>query len=164
MIKFLLALALILGFVLPASAESVQLYASVDDSNSTVNLLGDVMRNDPAYDPYNQFAILRAGERDYRVYFGKDISKSSICYTYTPSSYNVQASIDRRVVSSGLNISKQGYWFVGNIDGSLASASVDNYNSNYVLGVVFMVVAVFVIFKMFRRHKSVSSSRYYSVR
>ena len=89
-----MAFALILGFVLPASAETVQLYASVDDSNSTINLLGDVMRNDPAYDPYNQYAILRAGERDYRVYFGKDISKSSICYTYTPSAYNVQAKWD----------------------------------------------------------------------
>lgn len=164
MIRFILAFALILCFVLPASAESVQLYASVDDSNSTVNLLGDVMRNDPAYDPYNQYAILRAGERDYRVYFGKDISKSSICYIYTPAAYNVQASIDRRIVSSGLNISKQGYWFVGNIDGSLASSSVDNYNSNYILGVVLFVVAVFLIFKIFRRHKSVSSSRYYSVR
>ena len=164
MIRFFLAFALILGFVLPASAETVQLYASVDDSNSTVNLLGDVMRNDPAYDPYNQYAILRAGERDYRVYFGKDISKSSICYIYTPSAYNVQASLDRRIISSGLNISKQGYWFVGNIDGSLASSSVDNYNSNYILGVVLLVVAVFLIFKIFRRHKSVSSSRYYSVR
>ena len=164
MIRFILAFALILCFVLPASAETVQLYASVDDSNSTVNLLGDVMRNDPAYDPYNQYAILRAGERDYRVYFGKDISKSSICYIYTPSAYNVQASIDRRIVSSGLNISKQGYWFVGNIDGSLASSSVDNYNSNYILGVVLLVVAVFLLFKIFRRHKSVSSSRYYSVR
>lgn len=164
MIKVFVVLSLIFAFVLPASAETVQLYASVDDSNSTVNLLGDVMRNDPAYDPYNQYAILRAGERDYRVYFGKDISKSSICYIYTPSYYNVQASIDRRIVSSGLNISKQGYWFVGNIDGSLASSSIDNYNSNYILGVVLLVVAVFLIFKIFRRHKSVSSSRFYSVR
>lgn len=164
MIKVFVALCMIFAFVLPASAETVQLYASVDDSNNTVNLLGDVMRNDPAYDPFNQFAILRAGERDYRCYFGKDISKSSICYVYTSSAYNVPASIDRRIVSSGLNISKRGYWFVGNIDGSLASSSIDNYNSNYILGVVLLVLAVFFIFKIFRRHKSVSSSRYYSVR
>lgn len=83
MIKFFVVLCCIFFFAFPVSAETVQLYASVDDSNSTVNLLGDVMRNDPAYDPYNQYAILRAGERDYRVYFGRDISKSSICYTYT---------------------------------------------------------------------------------
>lgn len=156
--------ALIFAFILPASAETVQLYASVDDSNSTVNLLGDVMRNDPAYDPYNQYAILRAGERDYRIYFGKDISESSICYVYVPAYLNNQASINRRVVGSGLTITKNGYWFVGNIDGSLASSSIDNYNSNYVLGVVLLVVVLFIIFKMFRRHKSVSSSRYYSVR
>lgn len=164
MIRICLALLLIVGLVVPASAETVQLYASVDDSNSTVNLLGDVMRNDPAYDPYNEYAILRAGERDYRVYFGKDLSESSICYTYIPSQYNVQASIDRRIVSSGLTISKQGFWFVGNIEGSLASSSVDNYNTNYIFGVVLLIVTMFIIFKMFRRHKSVSSTRYYSVR
>lgn len=164
MIKLFVVFCCFFVFAFPVSAESVQLYASVDDSNSTVNLLGDVMRNDPAYDPYNQYAILRAGERDYRVYFGKDISKSSICYTYIPSAYGVQASIVRRVVGSGLSISKQGFWFVGNIEGSLASSSVDNYNSNYILGVVLIIVALFILFKLFRRHKSVSSTRYYSVR
>ena len=80
MTKILLAAIIMVSMVVPARAENVSLYASVDDSNSIVNLLTDIMRNDAAYDPYNQFVALRSADHEYRIYFGKNISQSKLLY------------------------------------------------------------------------------------
>lgn len=166
MIKYVLVLVLSAAIAfnaIPVYAESVNLYASIDDSNSTANLLGDLMRNDSAYDPYNEYVILRAGERDYRCYFGPDLQESSICLTYIAGSMGSPASLSRRVVSSGLSIVQNGYWVVGNIEGSVASSSIETYKTNYVLVIVALAIVIFLLFKFFRRERS-SGDRYYRVR
>lgn len=163
MIKIILSIILIFVFSVSAHAETISLYASVDDSSGSVNMLGDLMRNDPEYDPFNEYVICRTGERDYRLYFGKDLDEFSICYIYQTSAYNVPATLSRRSVNDGLNINKNGYWYVGNIDGSLASQSIDTYKTNYVLVVLLIVITLFVIFKVFRRHQK-THNQYYSVR
>lgn len=163
MIRLLVVITMSLLFIVPVKADSVSLYASVDDSNNTVNLLGDIMRNDPAYDPYNEYVIVRSGEREYRLYFGEDLSKSSVRYTYIPSYMANPASLSRSNVNTNLDIISNGYTYVGNINGSLASSSVDNYKTNYVLSVCAIILVIFVIFKIFRRERS-SGDRYYKVR
>lgn len=163
MIRFLVIIIASVCLIIPVKADNVSLYGSLDDSNNIANLLGDVMRNDPAYDPYNEYVIVRSGEREYRLYFGEDLSKSSVKYTYIPSYMANPASLSRSNVNNSLDIISNGYTYVGNINGSLASSSVDNYKTNYVLSVCAILIVIFVIFKIFRRERS-SGDRYYRVR
>lgn len=163
MIKIIVAFMMIVLFMIPSFADNVSLSYSVDDSNNTVNMLGDLMRNDPAYDPYNEFVIMRSGEREYRLYFGRDLEESSIKYVYVPSYMQTPASLIRSISASGLNITANGNTYVGNVPGSLASSTVDNYKTNYVLTICCIVIVVFVVFKLFRRQRS-GGDRYYRVR
>lgn len=163
MTKILMAAIIMISMIVPTRAETVSLYASVDDSSSTINLLTDIMRNDPSYDPYNQFVALRSGDHEYRIYFGADLTKQSVCYTYTTSYMQNPASLIRSTVDSGLTVNKNGYLCVGNIAGSSASALADEYKTHTVLAVLAILFVILWIFHMFRRQRS-SGDRYYRVR
>lgn len=163
MTKILLAAIIMVSMVVPARAENVSLYASVDDSNSIVNLLTDIMRNDAAYDPYNQFVALRSSDHEYRIYFGKNISESSVCYTYTTAYMQQPASLVRSEISDGLVVQKNGYICVGNLGGTSASSLAETYKHQSVLVVLAILFTIFWIFHIFRRQRS-SGDRYYRVR
>ena len=149
--------------IFPAFADTVSLYSNIDDSNNVCNLLVDAMRNDSQYDPYNEYAVVRAGEFDYRIYFGKDLSGSDLVYyKYTPQSYGISASIQRGTASS-LSITKNGYYYVGNTEGALASASAENYKAGIVVSAAVIVLVFFVIFRTFRKTEG-NKAHYYKVR
>ena len=122
MTKRVICVLLILPlFLLPAAADTVTLYNNIDDSNSTCNLLIDAMRSDRSYDPYYQYAVVRSGEYDYRIYFGPDLAGSDLVYyRYIPGTYGSSASMSRGTASS-LTINRNGYYYVGNVDGALSS-------------------------------------------
>lgn len=150
-------------FSFPVFADTVTLYGNIDDSSNTANILVDVMRNDSSYDPYNEYAVVRAGEYDYRVYFGKKLSGSDLVfYRYTPSTYGSAASIQRGTANS-LTINRNGYYYVGNTEGALASASAENYKVGVVITVAVVVIVFFVIFRTFRKTEG-NKVHYYKVR
>lgn len=163
MTKLVLAFIIMISMIVTARAETVSLYASVDDSNATINLLTDIMRNDPSYDPYNQFIAFRSGDHEYRIYFGADLTKNSVCYVYTTSYMQNPASLIRSTINSGLTINKNGYMCVGNIAGSTASALADEYKTHTVLVVLAILFVILWIYHIFRRKRS-SGDRYYKVR
>ena len=149
--------------IFPAFADTVSLYSNIDDSNNVCNLLVDAMRNDAQYDPYNEYAVVRAGEFDYRIYFGKDLSGSDLVYyRYIPQSYGISASIQRGTASS-LSITKNGYYYVGNTEGALASASAENYKLGAVISIAVVVILFFVLFRFFRKSEG-NKAHYYKVR
>lgn len=162
-ISCIVALFLLFFSRIYAFADTVTLYANIDDSSNTANMLVDVMRNDAAYDPYNEFAVVRAGEYDYRVYFGKKLSGSDLVYyRYTPSTYGSPASIQRGTARS-LSINKNGYYYVGNTEGALASAAAENYKVGAVVSIAVVVIVFFVIFRTFRKTQG-NKVHYYKVR
>lgn len=167
MIKFLIRVAaiIILCFLcsICAFADNVSCYGNIDDSNNICNMLTDAMQNDTKYDPFNQYVVLRAGEYDYRCYFGKDLSKSDlVCYRYIPSTYGTPASLSRSLVSS-LTIINNGYYYVGNVPGSLASANSENYKVGVVVSLSIVAILFFVIFRFFRKSEGNRVS-YYKIR
>lgn len=144
-------------------ADTVSLYANIDDSSSQCNLLIDAMRSDQAYDPYNEYAVVRAGEYDYRIYFGEDLNGSQLVfYRYQPSRQGIPASLTRGTASN-LNINNNGYYFVGNIPGALASAQAEQYKLGAVITVVGIVILILILFKLFRKSEG-RKAKYYSVR
>lgn len=146
-----------------AYADTVNLYANLDDSNTSCNILIDAMYNDPAYDPYNQYAVIRAGEYDYRVYFGKDLSGGDLVYyQYTPAQYQNPASISRGTANS-LTINRHGYYFVGNVDGALSSQQAENYKTGVIISMAAIAIVFLILFGRYR-HSEGRKAKYYSVR
>ena len=162
-LKYMAAFAGIMIFSLHVFADSVSLYANIDDSSSQCNILIDAMKNDPGYDPYNEFVVLRAGERDYRIYFGKDVLNGfTIYYKLTPAYGQTPASLVRGS-SNGLNITKNGYYYVGNIEGSLASSQAETYKMGFIIMVAAIVIIILILFKIFRKGSG-AKVKYYKVR
>lgn len=162
-IAFFISILLIPLFSLISYADTINLYGSIDDSSSYCNLLIDVMQNDSSYDPFYQYVVLRAGERDYRVYFGEDISSSNLVYyKYVPSYQQVSANITRGTASS-LSINTNGYYYVGNVEGSLRSLQADQYKIYSIIGVAAILIILLILFRIFRKTEG-RKAKYYSVR
>lgn len=160
---FIITIVFVCALSITVYADTVSLYGNIDDSNNVCNLLVDAMRNDSNYDPFNEYAVVRAGEFDYRIYFGEKLSNSDLVYyMYIPASYGSQARIQRGTASS-LNINSNGFYYVGNTSGSLASASAENYKAGIVVSVAVIVIVFFVIFRIFRKTEG-NKAHYYKVR
>lgn len=154
---------LIITFVLPVGAETVNLYANIDDSSSQSNLLIDAMRSDQAYDPFYEYVVLRSGEYEYTCYFAPDLSKSNIVkLTFVPSRSGLPASLSRSTVSS-LTINKHGYYYVGNVPGALSSAQAESYKLGAIVTMAAIAIIVLILFKIFRKSEG-RKTKYYSVR
>lgn len=152
-----------IGIRVHALADTVNLYANLDDSNTSCNILIDAMYNDPKYDPYNQYAVMRTGEYEYRVYFGDDLSGSNLVYyQYVPAQYQIPASISRGTANS-LTINRHGYYFVGNVEGSLSSAQAENYKTGVIISMAAIAILFVILFVRFR-HSEGRKAKYYSVR
>lgn len=146
-----------------ALADTVNLYANIDDSSSQCNMLIDVMRSDTNYDPYNQYAVVRAGEYDYRIYFGADLSDSELTfYKYVPSRQGTPASLTRGTANN-LTINKNGYYYVGNVEGALASAQAEQYKLGAVITICAVFIVLLMLFRTFRKSEG-RKGKYYSVR
>lgn len=141
----------VIYWLFPVSSETVSLYGSVDDSNSTVNLLSDIMVNDQAYDPLDDYVILRVGQYDYRAYFSSDLDGDEIiCLQYTPAYQYTPAQLSRYSVNN-LEIIRNGYIYAGNTPGSARSSSVSQFNFQQI--VIFSVVFIIILigFHFFRK-------------
>lgn len=162
-ISFVLSCFIFLSMGITAYCDNVTLYSSIDDSSSQANLLTDIMRNDSNYDPFNDYAIVRAGERDYRIYFGSDITGDTLtCIQYIPS-YQMQATQINRFTNRSLSINKNGFYYCGSVEGVPSSKLVDDYKTGIVVVVAAIVILTLFIFKIFRKsdHKK---AKFYSVR
>lgn len=158
-------LCIVIFFSMPAIAlaDSVSLYSNIDDSNTYCNILIDVMRSDIDYDPYNEYVVVRAGEYDYRIYFGENLNGSELVYyRYQPTRQSIPASLTRGTASN-LNINKNGYYYVGNVPGALASAQAEQYKLGAILTVAAIVILILVLFKLFRKSEG-RKTKFYTVR
>lgn len=166
MIKKLIFISIIgiMLFSATSYADTVSLYANIDDSSSQCNILIDAMRSDENYDPYNEYVVLRAGDRDYRVYFGPDVkNKVAVWYKFTPSYQQAPASLQRGITNGSLTINDNGYYYVGNITGALASAQAESYKLGVIITVAAIIIVFVILFKMFRKGSGVKA-KYYRVR
>ena len=163
-LKFMAAVIGIVLFSVVSFADSVSLYSNIDDSSSQCNLLIDAMRSDQTYDPYNEYVVVRAGDRDYRIYFGSDLDQSvAIYYRYTPQYQTMPASMTRGSTNGSLTIIDNGYYYVGNIPGSLSSAQAESYKLGAIITVCGIIVVFLILFKVFRK-SSGTNAKYYRVR
>lgn len=144
-------------------ADTVNLYANLDDSNTNCNILIDAMYNDPKYDPYNQYAVMRTGEYEYRVYFGEDLNGSELVYyQFVPAQYQTPATLSRGTASS-LTINRRGYYFVGNVDGALSSSQAENYKVGAIITIAAIIIVFLLLFRTFRKSEG-RKAKYYSVK
>lgn len=150
-------------FVVLVYADNVTLYANIDDSSSQANLLVDFMRNDPNYDPYNEYCILRSGEREYRCYFGKSLNGSDLTLLQYTTSYQLIPAQLNRFTGRSLNINKNGYYYIGNVEGSSASNQVEQYKMGSILTMAAIAALFLILFRTFRKseHKRM---KFYNVR
>lgn len=146
-------------FAIDAYADTVVPYGSVDDSNSVVNLLTDVMRSDTQYDPYNEYLIVRTGEREYSLYFGKKLSEGAVRYVYVQQYAQQPSSLTRSVVNS-VSLTSNGYVCVGTSQGQARSSLAEDYKTKSVLIVASVTVLVVVLFGRFRKSEGVKSTFY----
>lgn len=145
-------LPMLLIFSFNAAAETVSLYANLDDSSSQANLLADLMVNDPDYDPADQYNIVRVGQYDYRCYFGKDLENGDIiCLQYQPSYQQTPSRISRYSVNS-LYIIQNGYYFTGNTPGSARSQIVEEFNFKQIVIIGISAIVILFGFKTFRKN------------
>lgn len=143
-----ITVSIIIIHIVIVYADTVTCWGSVDDSNSTVDMLIDLMVNDEAYDPLDQYAVIRTGEREYRLYFGRDLAGDQIVrYIYTPAYLQQQAQLTRSRVDN-LTINRAGYLYVGNTPEALSSIKATQYKF-YTVGVV---TAVLILVLMIMRH------------
>ena len=144
-------------------ADNVTLWGNLDDSSSQANLLVDAMRNDDNYDPFADYWIVRAGERDYRIYWGKDINDNNLTCIQYISQYQTQPAQLIRTTGKSLNITKNGYFYCSSDSGQPASKLVEDYKLGIVIVVAVMVILILLIFKTFRRSEH-KKAKFYRVR
>lgn len=160
-----ITIMVIIGLLTPfaAQAETINAYASVDDSSNVANLLTDVMRSDSEYDPYNEYAIIRVTDTQYVLVFAPKLSGNRVVkYTYTIQTMGQPATI-YRTITSNVTVNRGSYICVGNLQGFATSALSEQYKTQYVLVVLAVVI---VIYLMIRHHKKSEGARvqYYKVR
>lgn len=146
-----------------AYADNITLYSSIDDSSSQANLLTDIMRNDRNYDPFNEYAIVRAGERDYRIYFGKNLDENELTMIQYIPAYQLQAAQINRSINKSLSVQKNGFYYCSSREGSPGSKLVDDYKLGVIITGCAIIILVLFIFRIFRKsdHKK---AKFYNVR
>lgn len=158
----IVAVCLIILFPVCCFADTFNLYANTDPDSTVVSLLISAMKNDSNYDPYNEYVCCRTSENQYKIAFGKKLSGSCTVYTYTSSSYGIPASISKGSASS-IYVNSNGYYYTGNVNGALASSKAETFKFQYVILMIAILIAVFVVFRLFRRTRTNKSS-YYTIR
>lgn len=148
--NFILTSVFILALRFYSSAETFSLYSSLDDSSNQAKVLADLMVNDQDYDPFDQYVIFRAGDNDYRCYFGKSISGNVVGYRYQQANYGQPATITR-LKSSNINITSNGYIYCGNVSGSARMATAATHNFQFLVPILLIMVIIILIFRTFRK-------------
>lgn len=147
-----LFVAVFMSFSVTALSASVSVYAGVSDSDQIVKNLIGIYQNDNSYDPFNEYVVLRSGQYEYYVFFGKDLSDDYRYYRYygTQNGYNTVWQIDTGT-GNNLRIDSHGYLYVGNTQGAINSEKETSNKYLYVIMSVAILIAIVVIFKTFRQ-------------
>lgn len=148
---FLVCLALSVGLVFSVSAASFTLYSSLSGDDSVCNRLIGLYRNSDSYSPYNQFLVCRTGQYEYYLFSGSDLTQSYdyIRYYALTSGYSSQWNISYGSGNS-LSINYNSYVPVGNVSESVSSALAEEFKFQYVAIVLLSLVAIVILFKVFR--------------
>lgn len=157
-----ISLILLLVCVLPVSADTLSCYANTDPESTTVGLLVNAMRSDPAYDPFNQYVVCRTSDNQYVIAFGPDLQSGATLYVYTQQYAGVPARISKSSASS-ISVNSNGYYYAGNAFDGITSTRAETYKYQSVVVVAVIVILLVVLFKVFKRSSKTKMS-YYAVR
>ena len=142
---------LIFIFSFSSYAASFSAYGSVSNSTSYVQTLVGYYMNSDEYKFTNDFIVIRTGQYQYDLFFGKELSGTVKYYRLSAqtSGYNTEWIFSSGSVSN-FSYSLGNYTAVGNVSGSITSS---DYRSQrfYLLGEIFLVLIIILIaLRLFR--------------
>lgn len=145
-----LLLAGLISFSISASAESFGLYGNLDDNNQYCNLLIDYYYNTDDFDPFFEYVCFRADQYRYMLVYGKDLDGDDLGYiSYTASYMSYPSSFSTGSLTS-LDLSSNGFSYVGNVEGSLTSQQFNDMKTKFfIVSGIFLFLLVF-LYKVFR--------------
>lgn len=158
----LISLILMIVFVPVVAGDTINCYSNTDPESSTVGLLVNVMRSDPAYDPFDQYVVCRSSDTTYTLAFGADLNAGATVYIYTQQLAGVPARLTRSEAAS-IAVNDHGYYYCGNAFDGIVNSRAESYKYQSVLIVAVVVIVLLILLKLFRRsaHNKIA---YYSVR
>lgn len=146
-------LVLCLIIVFSFSSFAVTPYGGVTENTSQVVILLGVLYNDPSFDFFQDFLVLRVGEYDYYCYFNIDGSSAHYYRYYaTSSGYNSTWNLTSGYTSD-FSFDQNGYTVVGNISSSLSPASYRSLFYQSILQYCVPFIALIFGFFVFRIRK-----------
>lgn len=153
MAKRLLPVLLLAGLIslsISASAESFSLYGNLDDNNQYCNLLIDYYYNTDDFDPFFEYVVFRSDQYRYYLVYGRDLDESDLSYILYTASYMSQPSSFTTGSLSSLDLSANGFSYVGNVAGSLTSQQFNDMKTKFfIVSGIFLFLLVF-LYKVFR--------------
>lgn len=147
---FCCAAILFVGFACFGSAASFDIYGDISyNSSQAMNLYSYYMNSD-GFNPFNDYQIARISQYEYLLFYTDQSELNYIIYN-TNGQYNGQAFVEYTTDSFQLR-NNDNYTYISNIQdpNAIRSSTIETYNFQYVCTYLLPIIAVIVLFSLFR--------------
>lgn len=144
------AAVLFFGFACFGSAASFDIYGDISyNSSQAMNLYSYYMNSD-GFNPFNDYQIARVSQYEYLLMYTDQTELHYILYN-TYGQYTGQVFIEYEVDSFSLN-NPNNYTYISNMKdpNAIRSSTIEQYNFQYVCTYLLPIIAVILLFSMFR--------------
>lgn len=138
-------------------AENVNLYGSVTDTTSQVNILMGFLPNEENFKIGMKYIVARTSEYQYRLYYASDLSVNPIYYIdysrYNIGNYSYEWRVTRGTTTQPI-ITTNNYTYVSNTPGGIYKAPESYFKDNIIVWLL-PVITICIIFFTFKPAKGV---------